>query len=85
LLSEPRHEYNRGLMEAILWGWMDYLGAEVNTEIIPLEKAIQAYRVFDDGSLKKFAIDPHGSVPKQCSISAELRHFGSKATHPICT
>lgn len=56
--------YDRELMEAILWGRMDYMGAVVNTEIIPLEKAIEAYRVFDDGSPKKFVIDPHGFVPK---------------------
>jgi len=44
------------------WGRLDYLGAVVNVEIIPLEKALEAYRVFDDGSPKKFVIDPHGSV-----------------------
>ena len=58
----PVMKYNRGLMEAILWGRMDYLGAVVNTEIIPLEKAVEAYHIFDEGSPKKFVIDPHGSV-----------------------
>ena len=49
---------------AILWGRMDYLGEVVNVEVIPLEKAPEAYRVFDEGSPKKFVIDPHGSVRK---------------------
>ena len=57
-------KYNRGLMQAILWGRMDYLGAVVNTEIIPLEKAVEAYQMFDEGSPKKFVIDPHGVVRK---------------------
>jgi glutathione-independent formaldehyde dehydrogenase len=58
----PVMRCNRGLMMAILWGRMDYLGAVVNTEIIPLEKAPEAYHLFDEGSPRKFVIDPHGSV-----------------------
>jgi len=60
----PVMKYNRQLMMAILWGRMDYLGEVTNVEIIPLEKAPEAYHIFDDGSSKKFVIDPHGSVKK---------------------
>jgi glutathione-independent formaldehyde dehydrogenase len=57
-------KYNRQLMMAILWDRMPYLGDVVNTEIIPLEKAPEAYQTFSEGSPKKFVIDPHGSVEK---------------------
>ena len=36
----------------------------MNTEIIALEKAPDAYKAFSDGSPKKYVIDPHGSVKK---------------------
>ena len=55
-------KYNRQLMMAILWDRMPYLGEVVNTEIVSLDKAPEAYRIFSDGSPKKFVIDPHGSV-----------------------
>ena len=55
-------KYNRGLMEAILWGRMPYLSEVMNIEVVPLEKAPEAYRTFDEGSPKKFVLDPHGSV-----------------------
>ena len=58
----PVMKYNRDLMMAILWGRMDYLSEVVNVEFIPLEKAPEAYRIFDQGAAKKFVIDPHGSV-----------------------
>jgi glutathione-independent formaldehyde dehydrogenase len=51
--------YNRDLMMAILWDRMPYLTPLLNTEIIPLEKAPEAYKVFHDGSPKKYVIDPH--------------------------
>jgi glutathione-independent formaldehyde dehydrogenase len=54
--------YNRDLMMAILWDRMPYLGAMLNTEIIGLEQASDAYATFSEGSPKKFVIDPHGSV-----------------------
>ncbi|MDB5306150.1 MAG: fdm [Gemmataceae bacterium] len=60
----PVMKYNRDLMMAILWGRMDYLSEVTNVEFIPLEKAPEAYHVFDEGSPKKFVIDPHGSVRK---------------------
>lgn len=58
----PVLKYSRDLMQAILWDRMPYLSEVMNIEIIPLEKAPEAYRMFDDGSPKKFVLDPHGSV-----------------------
>jgi glutathione-independent formaldehyde dehydrogenase len=58
----PVKKYNRDLMMAILWDRMPYLGQVVNTEIISLENAPEAYRIFSEGSPKKFVIDPHGSL-----------------------
>jgi glutathione-independent formaldehyde dehydrogenase len=58
----PVVKYSRDLMMAILWDRMPYLSEVVNIEVIPLERAPEAYRLFDDGSPKKFVIDPHGSV-----------------------
>ena len=47
---------------AILWDRMPYLSKLMDVEVIPLEKAVDAYRIFDEGSQKKFVIDPHGSI-----------------------
>ena len=55
----PIMKYNRDLMMAILWDRMPYLAEVVNTEVITLEDAPEAYKVFSDGSPKKFVIDPH--------------------------
>ena len=60
----PIMKYNRQLMMAILWDRMPYLSEVVNTEIISLDQAPEAYRIFSDGSPKKFVIDPHGSTKK---------------------
>jgi glutathione-independent formaldehyde dehydrogenase len=51
--------YDRDLMMAILWDRMPYLTPLLNTEIISLEKAPEAYKIFHDGSPKKYVIDPH--------------------------
>lgn len=55
----PVMRYNRELMMAILWDRMPYLTPLLNTEVIPLEGAVDAYKIFQDGSPKKFVIDPH--------------------------
>ena len=55
----PVMHYNRELMMAILWDRMPYLTPLLNTEVIPLERAVEAYQIFHDGSPKKFVIDPH--------------------------
>jgi len=47
---------------AILWDRMPYLGPVVNTEVISLDEAVEAYTTFDKGSPKKYVIDPHGSI-----------------------
>ena len=61
----PVMKYNRELMQAILWGRMDYLGKVMNVELISLDRAPEAYHIFDEGAPKKFVIDPHGSVAKK--------------------
>ena len=55
----PVMHYNRDLMMAILWDRMALSDTLLNTEIISLEKAPEAYKIFHDGSPKKFVIDPH--------------------------
>lgn len=60
----PIKKYNRQLMEAILWDRMPYLGEVMNVEVVPLDKAVEAYRLFDEGSPKKYIIDPHNSLKK---------------------
>jgi glutathione-independent formaldehyde dehydrogenase len=49
-------------MMAILWERMPYLTPLLNTEVIPLERAPEAYKSFHDGSPKKFVIDPHNTT-----------------------
>lgn len=63
----PVMRYNRHLMQAILWGRMDYLGDVVATEVISLDEAVDAYKLFNEGSPKKFIIDPHGMISKKTS------------------
>jgi glutathione-independent formaldehyde dehydrogenase len=58
----PVMHYHRELMWAILRDRMPYLSKLLNVEFIPLEKAPDAYQIFDKGAPKKYVIDPHGSV-----------------------
>src|SRR5712664_124865 len=60
----PVMKYNRGLMMAILHDRIKIAKA-VNVELIPLEKAPEAYQWFDSGVPKKFVIDPHQMVPAE--------------------
>ncbi len=60
----PVVKYSRDLMMAILWGRMSYLKEVMNAEVVSLDNAIDAYRKFDEGSAKKYVIDPHGMVEK---------------------
>lgn len=69
----PVMRYNRQLMQAILWGRMDYLGDVVATEIISMDDAVDAYRLFDEGSVKKYVIDPHGSIRKTTKPSLKVQ------------
>lgn len=59
----PIMHYNRELMMAILWDRMPYLSAMLNTKVISLDDAPDAYATFDAGVSEKFIIDPHGFVP----------------------
>ncbi|WP_088342789.1 MULTISPECIES: alcohol dehydrogenase catalytic domain-containing protein [Rhodomicrobium] len=65
----PVMHYHRELMEAILWDRMPYLGKLLNVQVIGLEDAIEAYRIFDAGSPKKFVIDPHGTTKMATRLS----------------
>jgi glutathione-independent formaldehyde dehydrogenase len=66
----PVMHYHRDLMEAILWDRMPYLSKLLNVQVIGLEDAIEAYRIFDQGSPKKFVIDPHGMTKMSTKLSA---------------
>ncbi|WP_413755571.1 alcohol dehydrogenase catalytic domain-containing protein [Streptomyces sp. MMBL 11-3] len=59
----PIMHYNRELMMAILWDRMPYLSAMLNTKVISLDEAPDAYATFDAGAPVKFIIDPHGLIP----------------------
>ncbi|MFJ6540340.1 alcohol dehydrogenase catalytic domain-containing protein [Streptomyces sp. NPDC091385] len=59
----PIMHYNRELMMAILWDRMPYLSAMLNTKVISLDDAPEAYATFDTGVNDKFIIDPHGLIP----------------------
>ena len=54
----PVMHYNRDLMMAILWDRMPYLTPLLNTEIISLEKAPEAYKIFHDGSRSAATASP---------------------------
>lgn len=73
----PVKKYNRNLMMAILWDRMPYLSDVMNVEVVPLDKAIEAYRLFDEGSPKKFVIDPHGSL-KQTRTGQAKEHASQR-------
>ena len=60
----PIMRYNRQLMMSILWDRMPYLTEMVNPRVISLDEAPQAYAEFDQGSLEKFVIDPHGMIAR---------------------
>jgi glutathione-independent formaldehyde dehydrogenase len=59
----PVIRYNRALMQAIWHGRIN-IAEVVNATVIPLEKAAEGYKAFDDGAAKKFVIDPHGEIAK---------------------
>ena len=59
----PVLQYNRQLMQAILWDRLP-IGEVVNVKVISLDQAPEGYRNFDAGVPNKFVIDPHGLVTK---------------------
>jgi glutathione-independent formaldehyde dehydrogenase len=75
----PVMRYNRDLMMAILWDRMPYLTPLLNTEVIPLERAVDAYKIFHDGSPKKFVIDPH-NMTKLMSTDAASETAPSRSS-----
>ncbi|MEU5468710.1 MULTISPECIES: alcohol dehydrogenase catalytic domain-containing protein [Kocuria] len=58
----PIMHYNYELMQAILWDRMPYLSDMLQTKVISLDDAPQAYADFDNGSQEKYIIDPHGMI-----------------------
>jgi glutathione-independent formaldehyde dehydrogenase len=59
----PVMRHNRKLMEAILNDRI-HPGKAVNVTFISLDQAPQSYQEFDQGTARKYVIDPHGSVKK---------------------
>jgi glutathione-independent formaldehyde dehydrogenase len=57
----PTLRYNRQLMQAILHGRLP-IGEIVNATVIPLDKAAEGYKSFDDGAARKYVLDPHGML-----------------------
>ena len=58
----PVMMYHRGLMMSILRD-KAHIAYAVNATVIPLDRAPEGYRDFDQGAARKFVIDPHGMVP----------------------
>jgi glutathione-independent formaldehyde dehydrogenase len=58
----PVMQYNRELMQAILWDRI-HIADAVNVTVISLDDAPTGYRDFDQGAARKFVIDPHGMIP----------------------
>jgi len=65
----PVKRYNRRLMMAILHDRLS-VSKLLNTKIVSLEEAPQAYKAFDEGKGMKFIIDPHGMIGEHRQHSA---------------
>ncbi|PZP90820.1 MAG: formaldehyde dehydrogenase, glutathione-independent [Variovorax paradoxus] len=57
----PVMQYNRALMQAILWNRIDIANV-VGVKLISLDEAPAGYAQFDAGAPTKFVIDPHLQV-----------------------
>ena len=55
----PVSRYNRQLMIAILHD-RTRIAAAVNATVLPLDKAAAGYAAFDQGSARKYVLDPNG-------------------------
>ena len=53
-------------MQAILWGRLP-IARIVNSKVITLDQAPEAYAAFDSGVPNKFVIDPHGLIPARAA------------------
>jgi glutathione-independent formaldehyde dehydrogenase len=60
----PVMQYNRQLMQAILWDRIN-IADVVGVKVIALDDAPQGYAQFDAGAPVKFVIDPHNQLAKQ--------------------
>jgi glutathione-independent formaldehyde dehydrogenase len=78
----PVMRYNRDLMMAILWDRMPYLTPLLNTEVIPLDRAVEAYKIFDEGSANKFVIDPHNTTKLASAETGRAKQTRSPTTAP---
>ena len=68
----PVLKYSRDLMEAILWARLDYLDDVMNAQVVSLDNVLEAYKVFDHGSPKKYVVDPHnvtGKIPPLAAVA----------------
>ena len=59
----PVMQYNRALMQAILWDRIK-IADVVNVKVISLDDAPAGYAQFDAGAPTKFVIDPHGQLSR---------------------
>jgi len=57
----PVMKYNRALMMAILHDRVQ-IAKNVNATPIPLDRAPEGYRDFDQGAARKYVLDPHGMI-----------------------
>jgi glutathione-independent formaldehyde dehydrogenase len=57
----PVMQYNRELMQAILWDRI-HIADAVNVQVISLDAAPDGYKDFDQGAATKFVLDPHAVV-----------------------
>ncbi len=59
----PVPKYNRALMQAILWDRIQ-IADTVGVEVITLDDAPKGYQSFDEGSPKRYVIDPHNMIKR---------------------
>jgi glutathione-independent formaldehyde dehydrogenase len=76
----PVMRYNRDLMMSILWNRMPYLTPLLNTEVIPLDRTTEAYKIFDEGAPVKYVIDPHNMTKLAAGESERAKR--PRVAHP---
>ena len=60
---------------------MRYLTPLLKTEVIPLDSAVEAYKIFGEGSPKKFVIDPHNTTKLASAGKTSERARGHASAH----
>lgn len=70
-------KYNRQLMQTILHGRLN-IADIVNAQVISLEDAAMRYESFDQGTAKKFVLDPHGLVGKAVCFNLAWKSMGGR-------